>query len=744
MVDNAKDYEFQDLVKNIEDRLKEKQGWGDSFESSVGETLIDISAEAADILSYMLERRSQENFLNTARLDSSVYAKASEQGYKPKRTIAPQGVVEVTLTDDNGAAKLVASGGLVVIEERTPLTFEGENFITLSKTEFDENDDPPTKQIDVIQGVQETITFDLTDDQNFNQFGYVLIENFRDIAENSIIVTSSNNVYKDVTELPLNESAGSLSFLPGSGEKGRVYDLRFSHDGMRIQFGNGVFGVSPTGTLEVSFVRTKGKEVRIPSTGNEFNFNFSTLFDNVNPPNQYNTLATNIEPITGGADSESPNEIRTNAPLTFITNNRAVSVEGYTFWAKNSDLGNIVDAKAFGEKELDTVLFNLNNVYITYLKNDPQNPELDPTEKQRFIDFIKQKDVLLAHIITRPADEIKLRLDISVKPTQQLPLSPFEVYDIIFDYLEEKFKPKEGSIGNEFQKSDIIKDMYGIKETVNNVEFTVVDFVDLSMSAVQFFTNGDKTDQATFYLKRSLNEGNFLAGDTLDVTINGQTVTVTVETSDKDADFVTNILFKMRDKINAETNVVAEVLNEVDGGDDVFYISIFIPDDFGTFTISRDETQDSFAVDDVVINKNVIITPSTFELPRSDGKPDILQGSLKIKKDKTDETGNNDVEELLFFDDGNGSWIDASTDTVVQESPVTGNVSDSVGQYIDYLNSVVTIPPGLADGNTFFFEYKQNRFENFAANPSAFIRHIPPKVDITIDQNELSTIEVLQ
>lgn len=130
---NVTNYEYEDLREKIEERLRTKPGWGDSYESTVGQNLIDIAADAADVLSYMLERRSQESFQSTARLRSSVVSKASEAGYRSRRALAANGQLELKLVDENGDPKPVEAGGEIVIAEGTPVTFDGENFFTTSE-----------------------------------------------------------------------------------------------------------------------------------------------------------------------------------------------------------------------------------------------------------------------------------------------------------------------------------------------------------------------------------------------------------------------------------------------------------------------------------------------------------------------------------------------------------------------------------------------------------------------------------
>src|SRR5690554_1781056 len=195
----------------------------------------------------MFERRSQESFQTTARLRSSVASRASELGYRSRRAIAASGLITLRLINEDGSPKPVEAGGEVIIPEGTPLTFDDEDFYTTAEYIIEEG--MSEIEISVSQGVVEELTFNPNSEETFVSSDYVLIPDYEYIDENSLVVISENIEYRDVKELDQENGIGigSLSFSePRSGhEGGAYYDVRYAHDGLRIQFGDHLCGRTP-------------------------------------------------------------------------------------------------------------------------------------------------------------------------------------------------------------------------------------------------------------------------------------------------------------------------------------------------------------------------------------------------------------------------------------------------------------------------------------------------------------------
>jgi hypothetical protein len=96
---NYTDLTFNEIVSQVNDRLKEDpEKRFDSFlESSVAQTMIDIFAASTDMTNYYIERRAEEQFLDTARLKSSVIQLSKILGYVIQRAVPAESSAKIIM-----------------------------------------------------------------------------------------------------------------------------------------------------------------------------------------------------------------------------------------------------------------------------------------------------------------------------------------------------------------------------------------------------------------------------------------------------------------------------------------------------------------------------------------------------------------------------------------------------------------------------------------------------------------------
>jgi len=90
-------YDFDDLVKDLQDRLKVTDAWKDIFESGTGQMLIELWAYIGNLILYYVERRSEECYLETAQNKSSIINLVKLLNYLPKRKISGTGNLTFSL-----------------------------------------------------------------------------------------------------------------------------------------------------------------------------------------------------------------------------------------------------------------------------------------------------------------------------------------------------------------------------------------------------------------------------------------------------------------------------------------------------------------------------------------------------------------------------------------------------------------------------------------------------------------------
>lgn len=460
---NYTDYDYDTLVARATEALKEAEGWGDAYQSSTGQTLIQLLADMTDNLHYMLERRTAEGFIDTARLRSSIVARASEIGYRPRRALDNTGTMVLTLDEDTPSVI-----GQVNIPTGTQITLGDRIFHTLTDVHMEMGD--TEAEVDVSESVMITRTFTLPDGIN-----HISIPEYDDIADGGMIVISDGIEYTDVN-IYQDTTRRALTFL---GKDEAAYDISYTHDGMRIVFGDGWFGKRPTGPIYVTYKSVDVTSEPVYTVGESFLLS-SHVYDALDSEIEYKFHVTNIVPIDGGRDAESLDEIKLNSRTYHMVNGRGVINSDYEYWTRRANIGGIVDVKVYGEEEIDSYMYNANNVYVTYATKtaDPISVP-QRTALRNYLDKIKTSQ---AHLVIRPAQQFLVSVEASVKKYADVPISRAHTHHIVKKFLEEYFTIREGSIGAIVHKSDIIRDFYDIIYNDGTISKKLVDFVDLDMN----------------------------------------------------------------------------------------------------------------------------------------------------------------------------------------------------------------------------------------------------------------------
>lgn len=684
-------YDYNQLVQRMTELLRDKPGWGNAYESSTGQELIQLMADSVDYLHYMLERRSQEMYIDTARLPSSIIARASEVGYRPRRRIGARGTVSIKLLDEEGNPKPAL--GTVSIPEMTSLFFDGIEFVTLNDVEIPVGQSETTVQI--VQGTMVDFTFDPEDTEgDLNRFGFVTITDFTQYDNNYLRVFDGVKEYVDVAFGDENLAAiGAISFA-AVGEP--YYDIRYPAFGMRVIFGDEVSGVIPDEPVNVRLISTLGAEVAIQTTV-DFELDSETLGDDIaiTPANEYFYEIQNTTPIIGGSSPESIESIRTNATGFIRTNNRAVSREDFRYWVRQSGIGNIVDVEAFGEQEISTLVFNANNVFISYLTSSGSNLSQEHVAALR--EYLQRLSVVGTHIIIKPVNVVKIAYEIDFRRAPSLPISDSELHDIIRRKMASIFELASGSIGKEFQQSDIIDEFYRERVVRNGITYPVVDFLKIQLNGLYPIELPALSNIARISIPLS---AVIVDGEEFIVIVDGQEFKVIA-----DDDTPTSIIGKMRDKIYMSTAYTVRLESSE--------MTITSVDRGKTFTVDV-STGD---LSDRVVNQFVVvIPPRTFDNPSN--FPLFLAGSFSI----IDEDGN-----VLFLDDGNGNLVD--------------QVGSAENGTVDYVTGEVGVPvlsPGLH-----YIKFKQDVFDNFKANDESAFSVIDAKTDYLSSDETLSVIRLV-
>lgn len=276
--------------------------WTSRDSSDFGIVLLELFSYVGDLLNYQTDRAANEAFIDTATQRDTVIKLANLLGYIPSTGSAATG--SVTFSNPSAVAVTLAAGTQLSTQgdsTNPAITFTLDSPVTVNGTS--------TATGNVTQGVNVTDEVVGVSDGTANQVfqlantGVFIDSTFSVKSGYSFTYTRVNNI--------IDADATDYAYVAYTDGNGNTF----------IKFGDGVSGKIPpsTTTIRVSYRYT----TTAPSLGNIAKGTLTTL------NSTSSVTVTNSTAFSGGADAESTDSIRTNAPKALSTLNRAVSLEDY-------------------------------------------------------------------------------------------------------------------------------------------------------------------------------------------------------------------------------------------------------------------------------------------------------------------------------------------------------------------------------------------------------------------------------
>ena len=335
---NVTELDFADIKNNLKNFLKQQTEFNDyDFEGSGLNVLLDVLAYNTHYNALNAHYSLNESFLDSAQIRGNVVTRAKLLGYTPRSVLSPRAIVNIVVTKPN-------TGTIPTVLELTKGTklntvVSGEEFqfvvlntqqATLSGTTWTFND------VTLVEGTSRELKYRVDND----------IENQKFQLSDYDADTSTLRVRVQANE----ESTAfdvytKFETLKGVDSTSKVYYLQENPSGYyEVYFGDGVTGFKPTNNniVTIDYVTTKG----IESNG----ANSFTMVDDIGT---FDNIAVSlVTAAAGGAEEETMESIRFNAPLTFISQNRAVTADDYAAIIKK-EFSNIDSISTWGGEDND-------------------------------------------------------------------------------------------------------------------------------------------------------------------------------------------------------------------------------------------------------------------------------------------------------------------------------------------------------------------------------------------------------
>lgn len=341
------DLDFNNIKNNLKSYLQSQSEFADyDFEASGLSNILDVLAYNTHINGLIANFATNESFLNTAQLRSSVVSHAEVLGYFPRSKTAARATVNLSLTiTDPSRPSTISLPAYTIFTtsvEDTTYTFQtlegyiatddgSGNYLFLNSEE--------SANLEIVEGTLRTKTF-IVGDGGDNQV-YVIPDSTIDTTTMKVDVYDTVNGSSFTSYINLNRAVRVTS-------SSTLYQIKEVPNGYyEVIFGDGsVLGQRPVSgnKIVITYLSTNAE-----------NANGGTVFattDDINVNGTDYPISINlVGASTGGADRETIPSIKQNATIAFASQQRMVTSEDYKAQILANYSSYVTDCIAWGGNE---------------------------------------------------------------------------------------------------------------------------------------------------------------------------------------------------------------------------------------------------------------------------------------------------------------------------------------------------------------------------------------------------------
>ncbi len=394
---NVTELDFDQIKENLKNYFKNDpsghyKDW--DFEGSGLNQLLDILAYNTHYNAVVAHNAMNESFIDSAQIRANVVSRAKLLGYTPRSRSAA--MANISLTFD-GTVNRNLSTYTLYKGQTLSCSVDNVKYTFITVDDYTAVLDELTGQyvfdsVDIYQGKMKEISF-VVESGNVEQ-KYIIEDTNIDL--NHIIVDVFDNQYSTAVE-----TYSLFESLSNVGPSTAAYFINENYNGnYQIQFGDNIFGKKPASlnVIKIKYLSTQG------SKGNGAN-----VFEWKSPGSAEPTIVT-LSGATNGSEKENIESIRQNAPLSFITQNRAVTSGDYKTLI-NQILNNIETVSVWGGEDNDPPQYG--KVYASVKPYDAQ--ALSDLDKVYLLKELESKRVIGIEPVLIDPDFTYIYLDVLFK-----------------------------------------------------------------------------------------------------------------------------------------------------------------------------------------------------------------------------------------------------------------------------------------------------------------------------------------
>jgi len=373
--------DFIDIKTALKDYMRAQTDFTDyDFEGSALSQVLDVLAYNTYYTAFNTNMVVNELFLDSASLRDNVVSLAKQLGYSPKSKTAAQAAINLSLTFNNNAPVSVtikAGSGFVTNYDGSLYRF----IVTEDYRETVSNGTVSFANLPIYEG--SLIQTRTSVDSNIKGQRFIIDNPSTDINTLKVRIYESANTTQSELYIKAN------NILDVNSDDKVYFVNEIEDEKYEIFFGDGVLGkkLEDNEVVELSSVVTNGNITNGAST---FRFN-GTIVDQTNSLIQvpYNvTELTVVQNASGGADIESIDDIKYNAPKFYGSQNRAVTSNDFASIVRNI-YPSVSDIIVFGGE--DQVPPAYGKVFLSIKPTDA--PSISSYTKNELTDELKKYTV---------------------------------------------------------------------------------------------------------------------------------------------------------------------------------------------------------------------------------------------------------------------------------------------------------------------------------------------------------------
>ena len=318
MASNLKttELDFDDIKRNLKNYLKRQTVFNDyDFDGAGLNVLLDVLAYNTHYNAMAGHLALNEAFLDSAQIRGNAVSRARMLGYVPASRLAPRAVVNLVV-DVSGVAGSKPTNLSLPRGTKLSTSVDGETyqFVTLNTQSATIVGNTYTyNNVSLAEGSYNSIKYRVDND----------IENQKHQIPHKNVDTSTLRVRVQANEESTSFDIFTLfTTLLNIDASSKIYHLQENTSGFyEVYFGDGVTGSKPlnNNVVTLDYVHSNGTEA-----------NGAAAFTMVDDIGGFSNISvTTVTAAAGGADGETLESIRYNAPLTYTSQNRAVTADDY-------------------------------------------------------------------------------------------------------------------------------------------------------------------------------------------------------------------------------------------------------------------------------------------------------------------------------------------------------------------------------------------------------------------------------